>query len=369
MDSLTHASLGAAIGVVVLGSRVRLPKAAAWCAVCATLPDVDVFVDHGDPILNMTLHRGPTHSLLYLCLLAVPLAWIATHSEPRPSGYLRWLLALGLALLSHPLLDFMTVYGTRLALPFSDESFALGSVFIVDPLVTLPLAAGVLLALATGSQHPRTATAVGLGTALLYLAWTAGAQQHVRVVATRSLERRHISASALLVTPTPLNSLVWRVVAMTPSEYYEGFFSLLHPSSDIALERHRRDVELYEELRFTPAVVRMSSFTHGFVAVDESGGVVRVKDLRMGMAPDYPFTFVIAHREHHSLRLASPESDSFPPDALETARVLWQLLLNQHAQAGVVTPPSVTARSPLRSCASSTAILAGCGQSPQFESP
>ena len=54
----------------------------------------------------------------------------------------RWWVAMWLALVTHPLLDTMTVYGTQLALPFSDWPFGVGSVFIIDPLYTLPLLAG-----------------------------------------------------------------------------------------------------------------------------------------------------------------------------------------------------------------------------------
>ncbi len=37
-----------------------------------------------------------------------------------------------LALVTHPLLDAMTVYGTQLALPFTNHPYGVGSVFIID---------------------------------------------------------------------------------------------------------------------------------------------------------------------------------------------------------------------------------------------
>ena len=43
------------------------------------------------------------------------------------------------------LLDAMTVYGTQLLQPFTDHPFAVGSMFIIDPLYTLPLLVGVSL--------------------------------------------------------------------------------------------------------------------------------------------------------------------------------------------------------------------------------
>ena len=57
-----------------------------------------------------------------------------------------WMLAMFLALLSHPLLDVLTPYGTQLLLPFSDQRFALFAMPIIDPLYTMPLFIGIYLA-------------------------------------------------------------------------------------------------------------------------------------------------------------------------------------------------------------------------------
>ena len=61
MDSLTQIALGAAVGVAVMGRRTAVWKAALWGAVCGTLPDLGAFIDHGDPILDMTRHRAIQH--------------------------------------------------------------------------------------------------------------------------------------------------------------------------------------------------------------------------------------------------------------------------------------------------------------------
>ncbi|MBP6653044.1 MAG: metal-dependent hydrolase, partial [Xylophilus sp.] len=77
MDSLTQLALGASLSVAVMGRRTAAWKAAAWGAVAGTLPDLDVLIQHGDPVLDMVLHRAESHSLLYLTLLAGPLGWLA----------------------------------------------------------------------------------------------------------------------------------------------------------------------------------------------------------------------------------------------------------------------------------------------------
>ena len=61
MDSLSQIALGAAVGMATLGRRTALWKAALWGAVAGTLPDLDVFIDHGDPVRNIVLHRAENH--------------------------------------------------------------------------------------------------------------------------------------------------------------------------------------------------------------------------------------------------------------------------------------------------------------------
>ncbi|HBK37567.1 MAG TPA: hydrolase, partial [Halomonas sp.] len=61
MDSITQAALGAAVGGAVLGKRLGR-KAIVIGALLGTLPDLDVALDYGDAIANVTEHRGFSHS-------------------------------------------------------------------------------------------------------------------------------------------------------------------------------------------------------------------------------------------------------------------------------------------------------------------
>ena len=102
----------------------------------------------------MTLHRTESHALFYLTLLSPLLAWLWLQCGSTTSSLRRTWLAVWLVLVTHPLLDTMTVYGTQLALPFSNYPFGVGSIFIIDPLYTLPLVVGVCLALAWVRRRP-----------------------------------------------------------------------------------------------------------------------------------------------------------------------------------------------------------------------
>jgi inner membrane protein len=311
MDSLSQIALGAAVSVAVMQRRTAVWKAAAWGAVAGTLPDLDVLVDHGDPILNMVLHRAESHALFWLALLSLPMAAaIAALHRERPQ-WRAWWLAIALALLTHPLLDLMTVYGTQLLLPFTNQPYGVGSVFIIDPLYTLPLLVGTVWALvARGSSAGLRANLAGLVLSTAYLAWGVAAQQHVARLASQSLAQQGVVVQQLLVTPTPFNSVLWRVVAVGTGpaaaggaggtgevQFYEGFRSLLDAPGPITFDRFDRGDALAVHLQGHDGTQRIRDFSQGFYKLQVQGDSLRVSDLRMGQEPNYVFSFTVARRQ------------------------------------------------------------------------
>lgn len=292
MDSLTQMALGSAVGVAVMGRRVSPWRAALVGALYGTLPDLDSLIDYGDPIRNMTFHRGFSHSLLYLTLASPLLAWISARCSARPGLFGRWWGAIWLILMTHVLLDTLTVYGTQFAQPLTDHPFGLASLFIIDPFYTLPLLLGLGFGLA---RHQRW-NSVGLTVSSLYIVWSLGAQHYVEYRVDRQLAASDWPVERRLVTPTPFNTLLWRVLVMTPEGYREGFYSLVDGERAIDFDRFERNTELYRELRDVRGVQRMAWFSHGFFKMQERDGQVRITDLRMGQEPFYSFNFVVAER-------------------------------------------------------------------------
>lgn len=306
MDSLSQLVLGAAVGIAVMGRRTALWKAALWGGICGTLPDLDAFIDHGDAVRNMTLHRAESHALFYLTLaapfLAAGIAWL--HKEK--TLFRRWWLAVWLALITHPLLDWTTVYGTQLWRPFSNEPLGLGSMFIIDPLYTLPLLVGVVAALRIA--HPRALrwNTAGLVLSTGYLAWSAWAQQHVIQIATASLAAQGVQVERLLVTPTPFNTIAWRIVAITPTGFQEGFYALTDKSTSVVFDTFPRGEALAPALRNNPGAESIASFSDGFYKLSEQQGQVVITDLRMGQEPFYTFSFEVATRTADGFRAITP---------------------------------------------------------------
>jgi inner membrane protein len=310
-----------------MGRRTAVWKAALWGAVAGTLPDLDAFIDHGDPILNMTRHRAESHALFFLTLAAPLLAWVVSRLHGEAALFKRWTLALWLVLITHPLLDAMTVYGTQLLQPFTDHPYGVGSVFIIDPAYTVPLIVGVVAALRLKNERGQHWNAAGLALSTLYLVWSFGAQQYVERIARASLEQAGVEAQGLLVTPSPFNTVLWRLVAITPTQYLEGHHSLLDAQPSIRWTAHDRGAELIAAHGDEPAVARMATFTHGFYSLTESDGRLFVTDLRMGQEPAYTFRFNLGSAAARANGGHAPTLEGLRPDVGIALPWLWQRLL------------------------------------------
>jgi len=296
VDSLTQIALGACVMAAVVPPAQR--RKAAWLgAFLGTLPDLDVFLNYGGPVENFTMHRGFSHSLFVLAgvgtlLWLVLRRWWAPVRE-HPSS---WLAAILAALLTHPLLDAHTAYGTQLFWPIPSPPVAWATLFILDPLYTLPLLLGFIVVLIRPASRFAGRCLVGaLALSTLYLAWSWTAQTLVAANARHSLESQGHSYSRMFITPAPLNTLLWRVVALTEGGYFEGVDSLVaedgpiqftfHPSDNAALTAAAKDVSAARRLRW---------FADGFVSADVVDGTLIITDLRMGAGDNYVFRHAVA---------------------------------------------------------------------------
>ena len=295
MDSITQAVLGATIQSALLG-RWQGRKALLYGALLGTLPDLDVVIDYRDAVADMTYHRGFSHSLLVLSAVALLLTWLVRWLHPYP-GYSahRLLLAIGLTLLTHPLLDSFTSYGTQLFWPLMPTPTAWSSIFIIDPLYTLPLLTAVLLGLLFGlAAKTSKAPAIALALSTLYLGSTLAGKYMAEQRMEAELTRQGIHAKALFSTPTPFNSLLWRVLVLDGDYYHEalvGWFDRQPPQ----LARIPRGTRLAQVLSDVPAHQRLLWFTGGVLRYDQIDQHLVVTDLRLGMTGFHPFRFDFAH--------------------------------------------------------------------------
>src|SRR3954468_1770647 len=219
------------------------PRAMPALIVAANLPDIDSFVAPAFGCDPLAAHRGFTHGvggLVTMPFVAVAIILIWEKLRPGKEGPVRsggLLLACFLATLSHPLLDFLNTYGTRLAEPFSHRWFYGDTLFIMDPWIWLMLIVGLELswrAERRGRNWQRPAI-WAFGAMLGYIGLNAAIS--LRAVAlTRPLVERVAAPRMIVAGEVPLEfwkrRMIWRSDDVGGAGTYESLKGPNHVTLD-----------------------------------------------------------------------------------------------------------------------------------------
>lgn len=222
MDPLTHVAAG------VLCSQLVTSPSRWWAALAgalfALLPDIDYFYIFWDRLAFIRYHRGITHSLVALPLLALAGALLG-----RVIGGPRWfkpLFLLGLVVLaSHLLLDLATSYGTQILSPLSRRRFSLDWVFIIDPYVTALLVAGAISALAFYRWSPRLGVWF-LAAACIYMLVCAFYHHQALALARQVFQCANTEEQTPAALPQPFSYRRWQLITTCPGEIQQAFVQL-----------------------------------------------------------------------------------------------------------------------------------------------
>lgn len=288
MDSVTQAALGAAVAEATIGGRRLGNKAIIWGIALGTLPDLDVLLyPFLDSMEQLRWHRGISHSLLF-CVLASPLfALLIRRMHGDVVGFWRATCAVFLIFSTHVLIDVFTVYGTMVWEPFSDARIATNNLFIIDPLFTAPLLAGLLVALflPRGDVWRMRANAAGLFLACAYTAWSFGAKGVAHAEFARVVREEKIPAIRMMSAPTPFNTFAWRGLVETREAFYVGYYSLLSPGKRPDFRRLPKNHHLLERVGGVPGVEDLRWFAEGYFGLEETVDGVIFSDWRFGEMP------------------------------------------------------------------------------------
>lgn len=341
MDSLTQLTLGAAVGEAALGKQIG-KKAPLWGAVFGTLPDLDVLAN---PFLSemqaLALHRGLTHSLLFMVVMA-PLMGGMLHRVHRAENLRAraWGGMVFAVLATHVLLDCLTTYGTQVFFPFSTYPVIFGTVFIIDPLYTVPLAGGLLTALwfSPADRRRRWANYIGLGLSTAYLAFTCVNKLYIEHTFEQALDRQQITHERLFTKPTALNNILWTGIAEDSTGFWIGRYSLLDDDQQIHFRRVPKNHDLLGDASDSPAVQRLRWFSRGLFTVSRSGSTLYIHDLRfgrndLGMTEDgqYVFTFRLKRNSTGHVTDFAQADPSFQFDAIVLKR-FWARVLGRSSE-------------------------------------
>lgn len=290
MDLLTQSVLGAALSQAsAKHPQIRL---AGFCGFLAGMAaDLDVLIRSStDPLTFLEYHRHFTHALAFIPIGGF-LSALVVYALMRKRGGLTFaetFLYCTLGYATHALLDACTTYGTSLLWPFSDVRIAWNIVAIVDPLVTLPLTALILISLF--KRQPVYARAA-LAWVVLYLG--VGAWQHGRAVQTAreiAAARGH-TPTRIETKPSFANILVWKTIYDTPEAFYvdavrTGVTPKVFTGTSVPKLDRARDLPwLAPDSQQTKDIERFRFFSDGFIAQDPAYNN-RIIDIRYSFVPN-----------------------------------------------------------------------------------
>jgi inner membrane protein len=301
MDSLTQIVLGAAVGEAVLGKKVG-NKAMLYGAIAGTIPDLDVMASYfTDTTKALLFHRGFTHSIVFSLLFAPIFGWLVSRYEKLRS-FKSWSYLFFWAFVTHPILDAHTTWGTQLFWPL-DLRLAFKSIFVIDPLYTLPFMVFLILAMRRkrDDKRRRVFNNLGLGVSSFYLLLTFLLKWMAYGEFENALEQQGVKYSQLDTRPSPMNTILWSANVDTQEAYLLANYSFFD-SQNIAFERYPKNHELLNDLISNERVKRMITISEGWYTIQEEEGKLYFNDLRFGTlsldpgAQDFVFKYEILEK-------------------------------------------------------------------------
>lgn len=302
MDLLTQTVLGAAVGEVVLGKKAG-NKAILWGAVGGLIPDLDVLITpFFSEVDGLFVHRGFSHSIVFAFLLSPLLAWLIhrIHREKMDISRLDWTKLMFWSIFTHPLIDYLTTYGTGAFLPFSGYRVEFGTVGIVDVFYTLSLLLVLLVIvfINRSSLVRRRLIVSVMVLTTLYLAGTVVNKLHVNAVFKDAFAKQGMPYERYKTAALPLSNFLWMGLAEVENGYNIALYSNFDsekPSQFVFIPRNN---ELLEGLLHHKSLKKLIRFTKGYYHVNEDENGLYLADLRFGKAgihagADYVFKFYL----------------------------------------------------------------------------
>jgi inner membrane protein len=225
MDNVTHTLVGVALARA--GFRRVTPHATLLLILATNIPDIDILSLSGGQLADFEIHRGYTHTLLALPLMALLCvgltALVGTEKIPVLKA---WAVAcVGVA--SHLLLDWTNSFGIRPLLPFSSRWFYLDLNGLYDGLIITmlilalvwPWFVGLVSSEIGGSKQRGQGSSIAV---LLFLLLFEGARWGLHGRALNLLNSRLYGGEVpvqVAALPDPNNPFRWTGVVETADSF------------------------------------------------------------------------------------------------------------------------------------------------------
>ncbi|MDP2162122.1 MAG: metal-dependent hydrolase [Flavobacterium sp.] len=289
MDSLSQIVLGAGVGNEILGKKIG-NKAILYGAIIGTIPDLDVLYGKFlDPLTATDIHRGFSHSVLFFLVLSPILGWILQKLERKNKvNFKEATLFSYLVLQTHALLDLFTTWGTQLFWPLENR-YSLQSIFVIDPLYTLPFLVFLILSMKKKKDNPKRLfwNRIGLIVSTSYLFLTLLVQSIVTNKFEKQLEEKNISYQEIVVKPSPFNIILWTTNVKVENGYYIGDYSFFD-TKPIQFQFIPKQKELITDYENEAVIKQLKRISEGWYCITQKENQLLFNDLRFGVMNTEP---------------------------------------------------------------------------------
>lgn len=327
MDSITQIILGVSVAHVALNNNVSTKKIFLLGAIVATLPDLDIYLAKlfNDPLTEIEIHRGFSHSIIFFLLLSVLITYLFKNSFKETTKKQLFLTTF-LILLTHSLLDVFTTWGTQLFWPLNDK-IALKSIFVVDLFYTVPLLIGVVLGL---KNKKKWFTYAGLFLSSIYLFWGLIIQNKVKNNFEKQFLVQNTSKNIkITVKPTFSNSFLWNVIIQDSEGFYISDYSIFD-SKQMLFQYFPQNKHLIDQLN-DENINRLKEISENQYTITENKNGLVFNDLRFGLlkksdeSVQFAFSYQLIHTKNKYQVKELPKNKR---DGMLLLKNIWLRLIN-----------------------------------------
>jgi len=256
-----------------------------WGAIAGTIPDLDVLLNFvTDEMTATVMHRGFSHSLLFCIIMAPFLGWLVHKMyRKKEATFKNWTWMFFLILVTHPLLDAHTAWGTQFFWPF-EYRLAFKNIFVLDPLYTLPFLILVIITMFYKRTNPkrRKINKWALIISSSYILLTFLSKGVGWFTFKSALEEQQIAYTNLDTATTPLNSILWNAQIETETGFVTGYYSLFDKSPVSFFTEIPKNHHLLEPFKDEKVVQQLLEISQGLYLVKETEDGLHYSDMRFG---------------------------------------------------------------------------------------
>lgn len=190
-------------------------------------------------------------------------------------------------LFTHVLLDGFTSWGTQILWPLNYR-FALKTIFVIDPLYTIPLLISLVMVWKTKEALQRKKYVLrGLLLSSGYLVLSCFIKLYALNQFEKSLTAQGISYSEIIVKPTAFNLILWNANVSTADAYLLGDYSLFD-SQPISFTAYTKNTALELQLKGNSDFEKLKKISEGWYLISKKNEIFYFNDLRFGLLNNNP---------------------------------------------------------------------------------